>query len=321
MLSFPTSKRWQQVIMSILLSVAFVLLPLLFAACGGGTSTGSTNSTPTTNALPCANSTSGNSPTPTPYPTPATTTPTAPSGLITQGTLTVGSDTTYPPQEFIDTSTGNAVGFDVDLITAMAQKLGLQAKVKTANFNTILDDLSAKRFDVVISAITINSDRVKKADFVPYFLAGESLIVPKGNPMNLKCASNLCGLKAGVQSGTVELDDLNTANKACTAAGKPGITITALTDQTAVIQLLVNHRVDATYQDSPVSDYYIKQNPGQFEIGGSVVNAAPEGIAIRIGDTSMLTAMQAAFSALKSDGTYDNLFAKWQLNSAQKIGS
>lgn len=321
MVSFSLPKRWQQATMSILCSVAFVLLPLLLAACGGSTSTGSTGVTPTTNALPCANSTSGNSPTPTPYPTPGTTTPTAPSGLITQGTLTVGSDTTYPPQEFIDTTSGNAIGFDVDLITAMAQKLGLKAKVVTANFNTILDDLSAKRFDVVISAITINSDRVKKADFVPYFLAGESLIVPKGNPMNLKCASNLCGLKAGVQSGTVELDDLNTANKACTKAGKPGIQITALTDQTAVIQLLVNHRVDATYQDSPVSDYYIKQNPGQFEIGGTVVNAAPEGIAIRKGDTSMLTAMQAAFSALKSDGTYDNLFTKWQLNAAQKIGS
>jgi polar amino acid transport system substrate-binding protein len=312
-------KRWLRATINTLFGVAFVLLPLLLIACGGSTTGGSTSSgTPTSNALPCPASTSGNAPTPTPYPT--TTSLTAPTDLITPGTLTVGSDTTYPPQEFIDTASGNAVGFDVDLITAMAQKLGLKAKVVTANFNTILDDLSAKRYDVVISAITINTDRVQKADFVPYFQAGESLIVQKGNPMGLKCVQNLCGLKAGVQSGTVELDDLNAASKACTAAGKPAIQLTVLKDQTAVIQLLINRRVDATYQDSPVTDYYIKQNPGQFEIGGTVVNAAPEGIAIRKNDTPMLTAMRAAFSAIKSDGTYDSLFTKWQLNSAQKIG-
>ncbi len=95
--------------------------------------------------------------------------------------------------------------------------------------------------------------------------------------------------------------------------------MTVLKDQTDVIQLLANGRVDATYQDSPVTDYYIKQNPGQFEVGGSIVNAAPEGIAVRKGDTSMFNAIQAAFNAVKSDGTYDQLFSKWQLNAAQKI--
>lgn len=315
MLSIFSTKKWRQTLMSILFGVAFVALPVLLGACGSST-TGGGSSTPTSNALPC-NTQANAGPTPTPYPTTASLT--APKDLITPGTLTVGSDTTYPPQEFIDTATGNPVGFDVDLITAMAQKLGLKAKVVTANFNTILDDLSAKRYDVVISAITINSDRLVKADFVPYFLAGESLIVPKGNPNKIACVHNLCGMKAGVQSGTVELDDLNAASKDCTKAGKPAIQLTVLTDQTAVIQLLVNKRVDATYQDSPVSDYYIKQNPGQFEVGGTVVNAAAEGIAVRKNDTAMLGAMQAAFTAIKTDGTYDSLFNKWQLNSAQKI--
>ncbi len=114
-----------------------------------------------------------------------------------------------------------------------------------------------------------------------------------------------------MQDGTVELDDLNAASKACKSTGKPAINLTVLKDQTDVIQLLVNRRVVATYQDSPVTDYYLSQNSGQFDIGGSVVNAAPEGIAIRKGDTAMLTAMQAAFTSIKGDGTYDGLFNKW----------
>ncbi|HEX6110232.1 MAG TPA: ABC transporter substrate-binding protein [Ktedonobacteraceae bacterium] len=275
-----------------------ILVAMLLAACGSNTTTGG-GSTPTAN--------------------PATPTVAPPSDLITAGTLTVGSDTTYPPQEFVDPTTGQATGFDIDLITAMAQQMGLKTTILKANFNTIVDDLVAKRYDVVISAQTINDERKKKVDFVPYFSAGESLLVQNSNPLNIKSVNDLCGQTVGVQDGTVELDDLNAASKSCTGAGKQAIKLTILKDQTDVIQLLVNKRVVATYQDSPVTDYYIKLNPGQFQIGGSVVNAAPEGISVRKGDTSMFNAIQSAFQRVKSDGTYDALFKKWQLNDVQKI--
>jgi polar amino acid transport system substrate-binding protein len=274
-----------------------ILFALLLSACGSNTTTGSSN----------------------PTPNPATPTIAAPSDLITPGTLTVGSDTTYPPQEFVDPTTGQATGFDIDLITAMAQQMGLKTTILKANFNTIVDDLVAKRYDVVISAQTINDERKKKVDFVPYFSAGESLLVQNSNPLNLKSVSDLCGQTVGVQDGTVELDDLNAASKSCTGAGKQAIKLTILKDQTDVIQLLVNKRVVATLQDSPVTDYYIKLNPGQFQVGGSIINAATEGISVRKGDTSMFNAIQSAFQRVKSDGTYDSLFKKWQLNDAQKI--
>ncbi|HEY1349177.1 MAG TPA: ABC transporter substrate-binding protein [Ktedonobacteraceae bacterium] len=274
-----------------------LVLVLTLSACGSGTTT-STN-VPTPNA--------------------STPTVTPPNDLITPGTLTVGSDTTYPPQEYIDTATGKAAGFDVDLITDIAQRMGLKANVITAGFNTIIDSLGAKRFDVVISAVTVNPDREKKVDFVPYFNAGESLLVPKGNPKNITSITGACGLKVGVQNGTVEQSDAQAASTACQKAGKPAITLTVLQDQTAVVQLLATNRVDATYQDSPVTDYYILQNPGQFQVGGDVANAAPEGIAVRKGDTSMLNAVQTAFTQLKAAGTYDALFKKWNLDNSQKI--
>ncbi len=271
-----------------------VLLCMLLAACGGTTTTGGA-----------------------PTPNPATPTVAPPNDLITPGVLTVGSDTTYPPQEFIDTTTNKATGFDVDLITAVAQRMGLQAKIVTTKFDTIIDDLVAKRFDILISAITITAERQKKVDFVPYFNAGESLLVQKGNPHNLKSTADLCGLAVGVQDGTTEQADLQTASKDCTSKGKPAIKVTVLQDQTAVIQLLANNRVVATYQDSPLTDYYNKLNPGQFEVGGTVVNAAPEGIVVRKGDTSMFNAVQTAFNQLKADGTYHQIIVKWGLTSEE----
>jgi polar amino acid transport system substrate-binding protein len=297
MRSFSFKGKAQRVSRPMLFLGVLVVLTLVLAACGGTTTT-NTN-----------------------VPTPSASTPTvtAPTDLITPGTLTVGSDTTYPPQEFVDTTTGQATGFDIDLITAIAQRMGLKVNIVRADFGTIIDSLISKRYDVVISAVTINPDRQKKVDFVPYFNAGESLLVPQGNPKNITTIGGMCGLKVGVQNGTVEQDDANAADKACKQAGKQGITITALQNQTDVVQLLATGRVDATYQDSPVTDYYISLNPGHFQVGGSVVNAAPEGIVVRKGDTSMFNAVQTAFSQLKAAGTYDALFTKWHLSNAQKI--
>jgi polar amino acid transport system substrate-binding protein len=298
MQSFSSKRQAQRVPNALLFLGTLVVCLLLFAACGSTTSTGTTN-------VPTPNS--------------ATPTVTPPNDLITPGTLTVGSDTTYPPQEYIDTTTGKAAGFDIDLITAIAQRMGLKVDIVSTGFDTIIDSLTAKRFDVVISAVTINPARQQKADFVPYFSAGESLLVPKGNPKNITSINQMCGMTLGVQNGTVEQTDAQTASNACQKAGKPAITMTVLQNQTDVVQLLVTKRVDATYQDSPVTDYYIQQNGGQFQVGGSVVNAATEGIAVRKNDTSMFNAVSSAFAQLKTAGTYDALFKKWGLDNSQKI--
>lgn len=286
-------KRVSKVFLSLGLLIVFAML---LSACGSNSSTSSGSGSSST-------------------PSPATTTVAAPNDLITPGTLTVGSDTTYPPQEYIDTTTNQATGFDVDLITAIGKQMGLQTKVVTTSFDTIINSLIAKRFDVVISAVSVTPERQQKVDFVPYFNAGESLLVKVGNPMNIKSTADLCGQKVGVQNGTIEQTDLNTANDACKKAGKPAIEITALTNQTDVIQLLATSRVVATYQDSPVTDYFNKLHPGQFAVGGSVVNAGLEGIVVRKGDTSMFNAVQTAFNQLKANGTYKSLIDKWGLTN------
>lgn len=277
-------KPGQHTSIGMLMVGVLVVLTLLLAACGSTTSTTGTTSN------------------------------TAPD-LRVSGVLTVGSDTTYPPQEYIDTATNKAVGFDVDLITAVAKNMGLQVNVVTTKFDTIIDDLSNKRFDVVISAVSVTPERQKKVDFVPYFNAGESLLVLAGNPKNITKPADLCGQNVGVQTGTIEQTDLQTASDACKKANKPEIKMVVLQDQTAVIQLLANQRVVATYQDSPVTDYFNKQHPGKFAVGGAVINAGIEGIVIRKGDTKMFNAVKSAFDKLKADGTYKQLIDKWGLTN------
>lgn len=239
----------------------------------------------------------------------------APNGLMVPGTLSVGSELTYPPKEFVDTATGKPTGFDIDLITAMADRMGLKTNIVSTRFDTIIDDLNNKRFDVIISGMHVTPEREQKVDFIKYVRSGEDLLVSKGNPENIKAFTDLCGKKVGVQGGTIQQDHLNATSTQCTKSGKAPIEITVLTSQNEVINLLVNKRVDATLQVDAVSSYYLKQNPGTLDVAGSIVNANPEGIAVRKGDTSMKTAIQKALDAVKADGTYKKLLDKWGLSN------
>src|SRR5712664_2067937 len=123
---------------------ALAVLAVALTACGGGTSTG-----------------------PSPSPTPSVSPQgiKTPTNLVKAGTLTFLSDTTYPPQESIDTATNKAVGFDVDVANAIAAKMGLTATIQTADFSTIIDGLLAKKADAIISAMSITPERSKKVAF------------------------------------------------------------------------------------------------------------------------------------------------------------
>ena len=290
---FPFASPRRVFSLSPTLLTGFFCCVLLFTACGGSVSsqvlyTHATTSSVSVPSIPTAD-------------------------LVTPGTLTIGSDTTYMPQEFVDSTTRQTVGFDIDLITAMAQRLGLKRQIVSSDFSTLLSGLQEHEFDVAISAIGITPEREQMADFIPYLRSGELLLVRKGNPLHIQALTDLCGQSAAVVEGTVEQADLHIASTTCVAAHKPAIHLVVLSDQNAVIQLLLTGQVTATYQDAPVSDYFLKLYPQQLAPCGSIVNWDTEGIAVRKGDVPMKRALQHAFQALEADGTYQHLLAKWGL--------
>ncbi len=233
----------------------------------------------------------------------------APANLVKPGTLTFLSDTTYPPQESIEN--GKAVGFDVDVASAIAAKMGLQAEIDTADFSTIIPSLLAKKGDAIISAMTITPDRSKQVAFVGYFQAGQSILVRKGNPENISGLADLCGKKVAVQVTTTEQDTLNTANSTTCKGNKVSIQLFP-TDSTAVLQLKTG-AVDAAMDDSPVAAFYVQTDPNSFSLAGQPVQSAPEGIAVDPKNTDLLKAIQQAMVAIYIDGTYHKLLVKWNL--------
>ena len=234
---------------------------------------------------------------------------TAPPKLVSTGMLTVGSDVSYPPQEYMDAG-GTPVGMDMDIAAEIASRLGLSLKVTNFKFDDIIPALNAGQFDIVISAMTITDERKKVVDFVPYFDAGQAVLVAKGNPKGIKTLDDLSGKTAAVQQGTTEEETLKGLNDKLGKAGKPKVNVlTYPTDTDAVDQLRVG-RADAALDDSPVAAYYAKLNPN-FEVAIPSFESAPEGIAVSKGNKAMFDAVNAAVTAMKSDGTLDAIKAKW----------
>lgn len=233
----------------------------------------------------------------------------APAKLGTAGMLTVGSDASYPPQEYIDAG-GNPVGLDMDIAAEIASRMGLTLKVVNFKFDDIIPALQAGQFDIVISAMTVTDERKKVVDFVPYFDAGQAVLVKKGNPKGIKTLDDLSGKTAVAEQGTIEEKTLNSLNDKLTKAGKPKVNILVYpTDTDAVDQLRVG-RADATLHDSPVAAYYAKLNT-DFEVAIANFDSAPEGIAVAQSNKPMSDAINAAITTMKSDGTLDAIKGKW----------
>jgi polar amino acid transport system substrate-binding protein len=237
-----------------------------------------------------------------------------PAALKSAGTANIATDASYAPMEFKDAS-GNIVGMDVELGTAIMAKLGLKANFANANFDSILGGIAAKKYDLSLSSFTATQEREKAVDMVTYFNAGESVAVLTGNPDKIDQA-NLCGVKISVQSGTTEATEIkDTINPACVKAGKPAAVASEFTLQTDATSALVAKRTQAMMADSPVVDYAIQQSGGTIQKIGQNYNTAPYGIVLPKGDGQLAQAVQGAIKDLIKDGTYSQLLNKWGVQS------
>ncbi len=266
--------------------------------------------------------------------TPADGISTSSLNLVLPGKLTDATDATYPPQEFVDPTNHSYTGMEVDLANEFAKRLCLVPNVQNVQFSTIISGLTSSAkpgsqyYDMSLSAFTITKARKAQVDMIPYFTAGESLLVAQGNPKNIKSKNDLCGLPVAVETGTVEEAEIkNVPGTTSGVALNDGVCksnpvkLQSFGTQDQVIQALNNGSVDATYQDSPVSGYYNNLNGNKFtEI--TTISPNPEGIVVRNDNSAFESAIKQVLTDMENDGTYDKILSKWGLtNGACKVNS
>ena len=289
------------------LAMILVTVAMVLAACGGSSS------------APAASTSSGPSKV-------AAIAAEVPSSVPTP--IQIATDATYPPDESIDPTTGDIVGWDIDLGKAICKVMGVVCTFNNVSFDNIIPQLTASnpRYLLSLSSFTPTSDREAKGiDFVSYYKAGEGWVVAASSTITVSGAADMCGHTIAVETGTTEEGDawayigkqiggapLAGGKDNCTAAGKQDLKVSNFEKQTDANTALLSGRADIGFLDSQVAAYQVKQTSRKVKTTGQGCSVAPYGIAIPKGSPLEKPIMDAV-KYLIENGYYATILQNWSV--------
>lgn len=221
------------------------------------------------------------------------------SEAVADGVLTVGTNAEFPPFEYVGDD-GEADGFDIALIKAVGEKMGVEVQVENMEFASLVSSIGNK-IDIAIAGMTVNAEREETVDFSePYYDAVQYVLLPEGS--DIATADDLVGKTIGVQLGTT--GDI-------IATDIEGTTVSSYNKGVDAVNDLVNGRVDCVIIDkNPALVFADKfKDNGIVAVDGAQFNFELEQYAIAMpkGDTALADAINNAIEELKADGTFDEL--------------
>ena len=230
-----------------------------------------------------------------------------PADLRERGVLVIGTNTPYAPNEFKNEN-GEIVGFDIDVMDAVAAVMGLEADFRESDFEKIIPAIEGGTMDMGASSFTVNAERLETVDFVTYFEAGIQWASAAGNDVD---PDDACGLSVAVQRTTVsDQEDVPARSEACVAAGKPPIDKVQFDTQDEASTAVALGKVNAMSADSPISAYAVKQSGGKMQLVGEVFDSAPYGWPVRKGN-ELAVALEAAANKLIESGDFETIATNW----------
>ncbi|HEX5712501.1 MAG TPA: basic amino acid ABC transporter substrate-binding protein [Solirubrobacterales bacterium] len=220
-------------------------------------------------------------------------------GEASGGTLTVGSDIPYPP--FEQGKPGNYTGYDIELMEAIAEKIGRSAEFQDTSFDTIFRDLAQGRFEAVASATTITDEREETVDFTnPYYFSEQAILVKEGSEID--SVEKLNGTTVGVQQGT-------TGEEFVEEKVDEG-ELRSFPQGPDAVNALKSGVLDAVVIDIPVAENAVEASGG-IEISAAIPTEEDYGFVVSENDKELLEEMNEALEELKDDGTFTTIYEKW----------
>jgi polar amino acid transport system substrate-binding protein len=220
-------------------------------------------------------------------------------GLIQEGQLLVGTDTPFPPFEIGQPP--DITGYDIEVMNAIADKLGLEVTYQDTAFDTIFRDVAQGQFDITAAATTITPERQQKVNFSdPYYEAQQALVVPTGS--DIASVDDLAGVVVGAQDATTGEEYANDQTDAAEVRGFP-----EGPDATAA---LTTGQVEAVIIDQPVAVDAVEKQGG-VEIVQEIPTMELYGYAMAPANTALLEEVNGALQEIKDDGTLAELYQKY----------
>jgi polar amino acid transport system substrate-binding protein len=219
------------------------------------------------------------------------------------GTVVVATDATWPPMEFVNEDK-EIVGFDIDLMNAIAEEAGFEVEYRNVAWDGIFAGLAAGEYDAIISSVTITEERQEKYDFSdPYINAGQIVVTQIDS--EITGPDTLAGHSVGAQIGTT----------GAFAVGKmEDVTLNEYDEVGLAFEDLVAGRIDAVVCDTPVAaDYALQRDEykAQLEIVGEPFTDEEYGIVVQKGDDDLLAMINKGLDAVQEQGLVEDLEDEW----------
>lgn len=219
--------------------------------------------------------------------------------------ITVATDATWPPMEFVDRDQ-NIVGFDIDLINAVAEAGGFEVEIRNTAWDGIFAGLANRDYDAVISSVTITDERQATMDFsTPYINAGQVLIVHQSAPASVTSLEDLSGESVGAQIGTTGSFEVEKVS---------GVDLRTYDELGMAIEDLAQQRIAGVVADTPIAADFALQNENYssvLKIVGDPFTEEFYGIAVRKGNDEVLDLINSGLEIVLTDGTIEELQDKW----------
>lgn len=219
-------------------------------------------------------------------------------------TVVIATDATWPPMEYVNTDK-EIVGFDIDLMKAIAEAEGFEVEFQNTAWDGIFAGLANDAYDAVISSVTITEERKQSMSFSdPYINAGQVLIVRR-DQSGVEALSDLNGRSVGAQIGTTGAFEVNKA---------AGVTLRTYDELGLAVEDLANGRIDGVVADTPIAADYVLQNENykdRLVIVGEPFTEEYYGVAVNKGNTQLLNRINQGLKKVQSAGTVEELKDKW----------
>ena len=221
--------------------------------------------------------------------------------VLETGEISFSMSGQYPPFNFVNEN-NELAGFDVDVCSEIAQRIGVKPKPLTTAWDGIVAGLLAGKYDLICGSMAITDARLKAIDFSdPYYRSGAQLFVHKGS--DVTSTDQLKGKKIGVTLGTT-FDEWVSANL-------PGVEARTYKGVPDMILEVANGRIDGFITDRIVGALAIAEKGAPIQTAGPLLYEERMGIALTQGNPKLRTAINEALAAMKKDGTYHDISMKW----------
>ena len=232
---------------------------------------------------------------------PETETPTDAEGGLTivEGKLTMSTNAQFPPYE-MTTDDGGFEGIDVEIATAIAEKLGLELDILDMDFDSALLAVQQGKSDIVMAGVTVNEDRQLVMDFTDSYATGvQVIIVKEGSDVTIdNMGEGLIGTQRGTTGNIYCTDDYGEEH------------VVAYDDGFTAVQALVNGQVDCVVIDNAPAQEFVKNNAGLAILDTEYANE-DYAIGVNKGNSALLDAINGALEELIADGTVQSIIDKY----------